>query len=93
MFDPRAVGPMKIIVDLNNPEYYEARAIEFIQEAKDSARVFDALKDKKPGDLIDGAVRIELEIDSYHDCLKKAIGLLTLARLARGYTPDAAKKK
>lgn len=34
VFDPRAPGPMSIIVGLDNPQYGEIKAIELIREAQ-----------------------------------------------------------
>jgi hypothetical protein len=31
-FNPRLPGPLKIISDINNSNYYELRAVEFIKE-------------------------------------------------------------
>lgn len=31
LFDPRTTGPMKIISEIIEPEYWKQRAIEFIQ--------------------------------------------------------------
>jgi hypothetical protein len=33
-FNPNLPGPIKIISDVNNPDYFENRAIEFIREAE-----------------------------------------------------------
>ena len=34
VFDPRANGPMKIIADTGNADYYETRAVEAIYQSK-----------------------------------------------------------
>jgi len=36
-FDPKGVGPMKIIVDINDPNYWENRAIELIKMSKETS--------------------------------------------------------
>ncbi len=33
-FNPRIPGPLKIISDVGNPDYYKNRAIEFIEQSK-----------------------------------------------------------
>lgn len=35
VFNPRAPGPMKIISDMDDLSYFELRAIELIQEARE----------------------------------------------------------
>ncbi len=34
IFNPRKSGPLTIIADIGNPNYYETRAIELIKEAQ-----------------------------------------------------------
>ena len=34
-FNPTEPGPMKILVEMDNPEYYELRAVEMIREAQE----------------------------------------------------------
>ena len=34
VFDPRAPGPMKVIADIGNQNYYKLRAIELIHEGR-----------------------------------------------------------
>lgn len=40
-FNPNEPGPLKIILETNNPNYYEMRAIEFIREARASFNLKD----------------------------------------------------
>lgn len=35
VFNPNKLGPLSIIADVGNADYYEIRACEFIKEAKD----------------------------------------------------------
>ncbi len=34
VFNPREHGPLRVIADTGNPEYYVTRAVEFLQTAK-----------------------------------------------------------
>lgn len=80
---------MKIIVDMDDPRYYEVRAIEFIQEAMQAGQ---ALSQKFESGLVDGATRYQANIELYNESINYAIGLLALARIARGYTIDKESK-
>lgn len=54
-FNPRSAGPLAIISDINNPNYYEQRAVEFIREAAKS--VEDDTLDRYD-DMIIKAIRL-----------------------------------
>jgi hypothetical protein len=71
-FNPRKLGPLTIISDIGNSEYYEMRAVEFIKEA--------------PWNMIDGSTVKDTMInhlEKYDDKIIKAIQLLVLARQTR----------
>lgn len=65
-FNPKTPGPMKVVADLCDPHYYELRAIELIQEAKE---------------IREHQKKWYRNNDRYHVCLNTAIQFLALARL------------
>ncbi len=70
IFNPRSpIGPIKIIMDQRNPNYYEMRAAEFITEARNA--------------LGENPSPTNQQLEIYHDKLNKAMSLLALARLLR----------
>lgn len=64
-FNPRISGPLKIIADVGNVDYYCNRAIEFIEQSKLEA--------------IEFIEQSKLEGCGEKQCLEKAISLLALA--------------
>lgn len=64
---------MKVIVESNNPEYFEMRAREMIDEA---------IAITKQDDTDDLAIEASLYRE-YHEKMKRATSLLALARLGR----------
>ncbi len=67
-FNPNEHGPLKIILESGNPDYYETRAIELIYEAK-------SVVSKSNTQLF--------LLEEYEDKIRKAIQLLTLSILMR----------
>ena len=65
------MGPIKVIVELNDPQYCETRAIEFIKEAQHSLGFGD------------GSQSNEQQLQLYNERIANAISLLGLARLIR----------
>jgi hypothetical protein len=61
---------MSVIVNQNNPDYFELRAIEMIDEARLSLGV--------------GPEKNDLQMQQYHLKMTQAISLLGLARASRG---------
>jgi len=70
-FNPRKPGPLNIISDIGNAEYYEMRAIEYVKEAP-----LCYCKATIPQTF-------EEALESYDDKIIKAIQLLSLARQTR----------
>ncbi len=73
---------MKVIVDQNDPGYYETRALELIGEAKKCWKVVEsinALQEVTPSNY----QKQKDNRERYHECMKNAISLLGLARLGR----------
>ncbi len=68
VFHPNEPGPLKIIIDVNNPDFYELRAIESIWEARQ-------IKDN----LLDNPKLLE----QYNNTIITAIQLLILAKETR----------
>jgi hypothetical protein len=64
-FNPKTVGPMKVVADLSDPGYYETRAIELILEAKE-------IREHQP--------KWWRNNERYHVALNTAIQFLSLAR-------------
>jgi hypothetical protein len=71
-FNPRKLGPLTIISDIGNAEYYEMRAVEFIKEAPNNTFIGGTLKEAMINSL-----------EKYDDKIIKAIQLLVLARQTR----------
>lgn len=71
-FNPNKPGPLSIIADIGNPNYYEMRAIEFIKEAPECY-----IKEQTI------AAQTKLAMQEYDDKIIKAIKLLVLARETR----------
>lgn len=69
-FDPRADGPLSIVVALNDPSYCEMKAIELITEARQVINKY--------------AVPLSETFIHYHNRMTQAMGLLALARFQRG---------
>ena len=65
-------GPLRIIVEQNNPDFYEIRAMEFVIEARQ---------------VLTGVVT-NLVREIYADKIGKAISLLALAKLIRLHLND-----
>ena len=69
-FNPNEEGPLKIIVEMNNPAYCEMRAQEYITEARKYI-------------IADHVSLNSQQLQNYDDRMTKAIALLALARLLR----------
>lgn len=72
-FNPRVEGPMSVIVDTRNPDYYETRATEFIAEAQLSLRRSQAALPNEA----------HLHLERYRDDMTKAMSLLALSMATR----------
>ena len=79
LINPKKPGPMRVITDADNPEYWCQRAVEFIQEGNQAI-----------GGLLanEGIMTVDERLRKYQHNLKKAITLLSLAR---GYSYDPTK--
>jgi hypothetical protein len=75
IFNPRLNGPLKIISEIDNPDYYENRAIEFIREAQQHLRIQEEMKKLDSNFIID--------LKQYDDIIIKTIQLLALSRETR----------
>ena len=64
-FNPKESGPMKVLADMQDPHYYEVKAIELIMEAK-AIRMHQKWWRNNT---------------RYHEALNQAIQLLALARI------------
>ncbi len=65
---------MKVIVDQDDPTYYERRAAEFIAEGQGC---------EKAASMLHIGAEKATYMARYHECMKQAITLLALARLSR----------
>ena len=72
VFNPKLPGPLQIIVDIHDSNYYEVRAIELIQEAR-------LINNHEPKKINDNEAK-----EIYHIKMKQAISLLALARAENG---------
>lgn len=70
-FDPREPGPLKVIVESADANYYEQRAMEYIREARAAVAPFSGSQEGTQAG------------DTYNDCMTNAIALLGLAKLTR----------
>jgi len=80
-FNPNKLGPLKIISDIGNADYYEQRAIEFIKEAPlchGKATISQTFKEA---------------LENYDDKIIKAIQLLSLARETRHHDAQIFLKR
>ena len=74
VFNPDIQGPLKIVFDVADPRYYELRALELIQEAR---QCINRIKMYNPDHIVDPVRELEY---TYHEKLKQAISLLAMAR-------------
>jgi len=74
VLDPNS--PLQIVIGFDRPEYLEMKAIELITEAQRITMSDDytQYKDELKKNLV----------NDYHDKIKQAISLLSIARIQRG---------
>lgn len=92
-FSPSEAGPLRVIVEQGNADYYEVRAMELVAEAR-LAVTQKARINTPGGDFFapDDAKRIASEHDAtYQTKMKQAVSLLALARAERATAQEAQK--
>jgi hypothetical protein len=68
-FDPRKPGPLKIVADNSSVDYLELRAIEAVEQARQS--------------VSDSLLTPEEQTEEYESLMKQAMGLLALSYARR----------
>lgn len=78
-FAPNKPGPLKIIADVQNPDYYEHRAMEMIKEA--NGLMSEPIRtDLSNEEAVQNSAAIR---ERYDKLMTQAMGLLALAKIAR----------
>jgi hypothetical protein len=68
-FDPNAPGPLKVILEQDDPSYFETRAMELISEAK----------------IIRMGARVrEVKVSEYNETMIRVMRMLLMARHSLG---------